>query len=269
MGALKDAKGQRPLASLRASFSTYSNIFMALTDPHSPQGNQRKSILVWDAPVRVTHWLMAFCFAGAYITAEWDAAMLVHVTFGYTLGGLAVWRLAWGLVGTRYAQFHQFVKPMSEVMAHVSALFLGQARQHNTPGHNPLGALAVLALLGLSLLSAVTGWATLHISESIEDLHEAMANLLLLVVLTHIAAVIFMSLLLRQSLVKSMVDGHQLADPGHPPVAAWASVGGLILAMVLSFWVSQWVNSAQGGVDGPVIHNTDRGGDRGHDDDDD
>ena len=58
------------------------------------------SIRVWDAPVRVFHWLLALSFAGAWLAAESDRWRLAHVTLGYTMAGLLVFRLRWGLVGT-------------------------------------------------------------------------------------------------------------------------------------------------------------------------
>ena len=66
-------------------------------------------ILVWDAPVRVFHWLMVACFATAYLTAETERWRLLHVTLGTTMAGLVVFRLLWGLLGTRHARFASFV----------------------------------------------------------------------------------------------------------------------------------------------------------------
>lgn len=73
--------------------------------PAKPLPSQR--ILVWDAPVRVFHWLMVLSFAGAYLTAESERWRLAHVTLGYTMAGLVGLRLVWGLIGTRYARFSE------------------------------------------------------------------------------------------------------------------------------------------------------------------
>jgi cytochrome b len=62
-------------------------------------------IKVWDAPVRVMHWLLALSFSLAWLTAEVDSARGVHIMLGYTVLGLIVARLIWGLVGTRHARF--------------------------------------------------------------------------------------------------------------------------------------------------------------------
>lgn len=54
------------------------------------------TILVWDAPVRVFHWLMVFSFAGACLSAESERWRLLHVGLGYTMAGLVVFRILWG-----------------------------------------------------------------------------------------------------------------------------------------------------------------------------
>jgi len=64
----------------------------------TPSDNER-TMWVWDAPVRVFHWLMVACFAGAWITADSERWRLVHETLGETMIGLAVWRVVWGVVG--------------------------------------------------------------------------------------------------------------------------------------------------------------------------
>lgn len=75
-----------------------------------PESTAAREVLVWDAPVRVFHWLMVLSFAGAYVTAESERWRLLHVTLGYTMAGLLAFRVVWGLVGTRHARFASFVQ---------------------------------------------------------------------------------------------------------------------------------------------------------------
>ena len=79
-------------------------------DAPDRRGTAGRRVLVWDAPVRVFHWLMVLSFAGAYLTAESERWRLLHVTLGYTMAGLVVFRMLWGLVGTRHARFASFVR---------------------------------------------------------------------------------------------------------------------------------------------------------------
>src|SRR5581483_3604771 len=104
-------------------------------------------VLVWDVPTRVFHWLLALSFVGAFATAESERYRDVHVLLGYTVAGLIAFRLAWGLVGTRYARFRAFAFGPRRVLTYVKSLF-GRAPQHYV-GHNPAGSVAIYALLAL------------------------------------------------------------------------------------------------------------------------
>ena len=121
-------------------------------------GTATRKILVWDAPVRVFHWLMVLCFAGAYITSEGEAWKLVHITLGYTMAGLVAFRIVWGLLGTRYARFSAFIRGPKAVSRYVGSLLRGRPEHHL--GHNPAGAVAIVLLLVLTLLVVASGWAS-------------------------------------------------------------------------------------------------------------
>lgn len=204
--------------------------------------------LVWDAPVRVFHWLLALSFAGAYITAESESWRLLHVTLGYTLAGLVVFRVLWGLVGTRYARFSSFVRGPRAVAAYLRAMVRGRPEHHL--GHNPAGALAIVALLGLAALIAATGWATYNDVGGgwLEDLHELAANTMLAVVGLHIVGVMAASWLHRENLVRAMVTGYKTGSPRDGIARAWRSVAALMLAAVLGFWWLQWQGAPSAGL---------------------
>lgn len=201
----------------------------------SPQG-----ILVWDLPVRVFHWLLALSFAGAYVTAESERWRLVHVTLGYTVGGLIVFRLLWGLIGTRHARFASFVRGPAAVLRYLRSLLSGQPEHH--VGHNPAGALAIVALLALGAVLVFTGWSTYNEvgGDWLEELHEGVANTMLAVVLVHIAAVLLSSRLHHENLVRAMITGRKQGEPTESARRPWRVLGVLLLAAVLAFWVQQW-----------------------------
>lgn len=232
---------------------------------------QSRKILVWDAPVRVFHWLMVLSFAGAYLTAESERWQLLHVTLGYTMAGLVVFRIFWGLVGTRYARFSSFVRSPAEVGRYLKGLFSGRAERH--AGHNPAGAIAILALLGLALGVAITGWALYNDAGGhwLEEVHEAMASIMLAVVGVHVAGVLISSLLHRENLVSAMIGGRKQGSPQESISSAWRSVAALMLVAVLGFWFWQWQGAPAGGfVDVPATSahgGHDRRGDHDSDDD--
>lgn len=202
--------------------------------------NEKTKILVWDAPVRVFHWLMVLSFAGAYLTAESERWRLVHVSLGYTLGGLVAFRLVWGLLGTRYARFASFVRGPAAVMRYLSSIVRGRPEHH--VGHNPAGALAIVLLLLLSLVTVATGWANYNDlgGDWLEELHEVAANFMLLVVGVHVAGVVLASWLHRENLVRAMLNGRKDGAPSEGIRWTWRPLALLLLAAVLGFWWLQW-----------------------------
>lgn len=169
-------------------------------------------ILVWDLPTRLFHWSLVLSFVVAYSTSESERWQLWHVTAGYVFGFLLVFRLLWGTIGTRYARFGNFIRGMKSVRAYVVSL-LTRHPQHFV-GHNPAGAWAIIGMLGLGLLTVLTGWASFNdYGDWFGELHEGMVNLLLVVIVLHISGVIVSSLLHRENLVRAMINGHKQGNP--------------------------------------------------------
>jgi len=199
-----------------------------------------QTVVVWDAPTRVFHWLMALCFAGAYATSKSETWRLVHVTLGYTMAGLVAFRVVWGLVGTTHARFASFVRGPRAVACYLRSLVRRQPEHHT--GHNPAGALAILVLLGLTVVIALTGWTTYNdlAGEWVAELHEGVANGMLVLVGIHIVAVALSSWLHRENLARAMLTGRKTGAPGEGIRRTWPSLGVLLLAVALGFWWWQW-----------------------------
>jgi cytochrome b len=206
----------------------------------SARRSPARKVLIWDAPVRLFHWLMVFSFAGAYLTAESERWRLVHVTLGYTMAGLVAFRIVWGLVGTRHARFSSFVRGPAEIGRYLRGLVRRQPEHH--AGHNPAGALAIVALLGMTLVVAAAGWATDNAvgGHALEELHEGAANVMLALVGVHVAGVLLASRMHRANLIGAMVSGRRAGRPEEGVRSAWRSVALLMLVAVLGFWWAQW-----------------------------
>ena len=206
---------------------------------------ESKKILVWDLPVRVFHWLLVLCFFGAYLSSESERWMLLHVTLGYTLGGLLAFRLLWGLWGTRHARFVNFVRGPMAVARYLGSLLRGRPEHH--VGHNPAGALAVVLLLVLGAVTAFTGWLVYEdiAGHWLEELHEGAANFMLLVVAVHVAGVAVASLAHRENLVRAMITGRKQGQPDEAIRWNWWPLGVLLLVAALGFWWQQWDNAPQ------------------------
>lgn len=212
----------------------------------------KESILVWDLPVRMFHWLLVLSFAGAFVTAESERWALVHVTLGYTVAALVAFRLLWGIVGTRHARFSTFVRGPAAVLRYARAMLSGQPEHHT--GHNPAGAVGIVALIALALAVAGSGWAIYDQAGShwLEDLHEGAANLMLGIVFVHVLAVIVSGWVHGENLVRAMVTGRKNGAAEDGIRRPWRPLGALVLVAVLGFWGLQWMTTPAAG-DTPVL----------------
>lgn len=254
---------------MNTKFASPANPLASATESATDSRTQdpAQTVRAWDAPVRVFHWLMVLCFAGAYLTAESEVWRLVHVTLGYTMAGLVAFRLVWGLTGTRYARFTSFVRGPRAVLAYVRSMLRGQPEHHT--GHNPAGAVAIVAMLLLTAGIAASGWVVYNdlAGEWVAEVHEALSHGMLLVVGIHVAGVVVASALHGENLARAMVTGRKRGTPADAIRSAWRVVAVMLLVAVLGFWALQW-NSAPTGAGAPSSA-TATGKERQHDRDDD
>ncbi|MDP2194765.1 MAG: cytochrome b/b6 domain-containing protein [Rhodocyclaceae bacterium] len=189
-------------------------------------------VLIWDWPVRIGHWLLVGAFALAWITGDSEEWRLVHAFAGGTVVGAILFRLLWGLVGTRHARFASFVRGPRAALDYVLGLLRGDASQY--AGHNAAGGWAIVALLTLGLLTGASGWLTYQDmgGEWLEEVHEALATGMLAVAAVHVAGVVVSSLAHRENLLRSMLTGLKQGRPDE----AIANARPLVLVVLLG-WV--------------------------------
>lgn len=206
--------------------------------------NNENTVQVWDILVRVFHWSLVGSFLIAYVTSEDEN--VAHIYAGYAVLGLIVFRVIWGLIGSRYARFSDFVYSPATVIGYIKSLREGHPKRYL--GHNPAGGWMIIALLvGLFAIS-ITGLkldaikdakgplASVNVDLSIvkaaraedddederkgprsqdeefwEELHETATNLTLLLVFFHIAGVAVSGRLHKENLVKAMITGKKQA----------------------------------------------------------
>jgi len=196
---------------------------MTTHDEETSDGPAPGPRLVWDLPLRATHWMLAGTVTGAWAThyagTRWFSW---HRAFGYTTLVLVAFRIVWGFVGTRHARFAVFVRGPRALIA-----YLYRRPLPATPGHNPLGALSVLAMLAALLLQAATGlfandeitsagpfygWIAPGTSNRITGLHEANSNLLLALFALHVLAIAWYGWVAGRPLLRAMVTGRKPAS---------------------------------------------------------
>lgn len=224
---------------------------------------------VWDLPTRIFHWTFAGSFALAWLTSESERWMNLHLMLGYTFAAMLLFRLLWGVVGSRYARFSSFLFSPSALFAYLRSLVAGRPEHHL--GHNPAGAVAIFLMLGLGAVVAITGLATYQDvgGEWLEELHEGAASAMLAVVVIHIAGVVVSSLMHRENLARAMVTGWKRGAPAEGIGAPHWLAGIVLLLAVLGTW-GAWQAGLTGGLLPDATLSADAGGhgEQDHDDDD-
>ncbi len=177
-------------------------------------------IKVWDIFVRFFHWSLVLFFSIAYISGGEDEWLTIHSYAGYTIITLVFVRILWGFIGTQYARFSDFVVTPKKALQYFKEELSGDAKHYL--GHNPAGGLMVITLLISLVITVISGMAIIATDgegplattfiaslsgDWLEEIHEVFTTLILLLVLTHIAGVIFSSLLQEENLVKAMITG--------------------------------------------------------------
>lgn len=195
-----------------------------------------QTVKVWDLPLRLFHWLLVAAIAVAFLSSEGDSPLASwHMASGWFAAVLLAFRLAWGFVGSQHSRFAEFIGQRG-LAEHLRGLASG--RPHASLGHNPVGAVAVVVLLGLV---AATVWLGIDAAGGgEEDLHETIAWILLGVVAIHVAAVIATSALTRENLARAMVTGRKPAAL-HPGASNYrpASLLGFAVAVAVA-GVAAW-----------------------------
>lgn len=212
-----------------------------------------RRLRVWDLPTRVFHWALAACIAGSLVTIQLGGnAVGWHFRFGYAILALLLFRLAWGFVGPRHAQFASF--PPNPLAAWRQ---LTGARPHTGPGHSPLGALSVYAMLLAVAIQVSTGlfasdailWdgplknlVSNDTSDLLTRVHKTNRIALIGLVVLHLAAIPFHRLRGKRGMVSAMVTGDTRVDEDAAPTRDDLRIraGALLLAAAcagLAAWI--------------------------------
>lgn len=185
-------------------------------------------IRIWDLPLRLFHWLLVMAVIGSFVSVKLGGnAMIWHGRFGYLVLALIAFRLIWGFVGTQHARFTQFIKSPKVILAYLKNPF-------ETLGHSPVGAVSVLVLITLFLAQALAGlFATDDIAfdgplakyvasawvELLTSFHRWNEWVLIVLVATHIGAILYYKYAKRINLTSAMITGDkELADTAMAPL---------------------------------------------------
>lgn len=202
-----------------------------------------RAVKIWDLPIRLFHWLLVASITAAAVTgwllpASW---LQLHLIAGTVIGCLVLWRIVWGFTGTRYSRFRSFAFSPRATAAHLKDLIEGKVQRE--AGHNPLGALMVLALLGCISTIVLTGvvvlggqfkqgpmkaFVSFAGAMTYREMHSVVAIALLVLVGGHLAGVIFESWRTRENLASAMVTGKKRGGFAYEAPVAQARSGAAV-----------------------------------------
>ena len=202
---------------------------------------------VWDLPTRLVHWLLAGLIAFSWWSVEYGHTDW-HIWSGCAVLTLLIFRLLWGVVGSSTARFAGFVRGPGEIRNYLAGRWTGI-------GHNPLGALSVLALLGDAALQValgliaqdedgiyagpLAGLVSSDTSDRARDIHAVNFYVLLGLIALHLAAIVYYRLR-GQALLRAMITGKAALQAGTGPMKPgtwWAALLCLAVAMGVTRWV--------------------------------
>ncbi len=212
---------------------------------------------LWDLPIRLVHWSLVILIPLMWWTAENDNLSL-HMTLGYFVLAIVLFRIIWGFVGSSTARFNQFVKGPGAVIGYLR----GSASKVQA-GHNPAGGWSVVALLlllatqvGIGLFaldednvgSLLTSMVEYETARSLAEVHELVFNVILAFVVLHIAAVLYYSLVKKDRIVPPMITGtRDLPEHVEAPRIAplWKAVLTLVFSAAFAWWISKGAPTSQ------------------------
>ena len=202
---------------------------------------------IWDLPTRLFHWLLAGLIAFSWWSAEYHYDDL-HIWSGMAVLSLLIFRLLWGFFGSSTARFASFVRGPRAVFGYLRGQWRGIV-------HNPLGALSVIALLGLVTVQTVLGLiasdedglmqgplaslVSMGTSDAATELHEELFNVLLALIGLHVAAILYYRIRGKR-LIEPMFTGRGEVEPGVEPMRPgkwWAALLCLAVAIGITRWV--------------------------------
>ncbi|MCV2885951.1 cytochrome b/b6 domain-containing protein [Aestuariibacter sp. AA17] len=216
-----------------------------------------KQRLVWDLPTRLFHWGLVCALGFQWLSAEiLEDSIELHAYVGYGILTLLLFRILWGILGTRYARFSEFVAGPKRTMSYLKGIKNGNPPE--SIGHNPLGAWMIIATLLIVLTQAVSGLfltddvlftAPYYYVEAPElkswmaTLHNTLFNVILGISAVHILAIVLYKFKFKKDLVKPMIHGKKSVPEQHGISSSRMVLAVVLLATVAAFvWWLVFVN---------------------------
>ncbi|MBL8429577.1 MAG: cytochrome b/b6 domain-containing protein [Dechloromonas sp.] len=201
----------------------------------------RQRIRLWDLPTRLFHWLLVLAVVASVVTGQLGGKLIdLHGKIGLAIVGLIAFRIVWGFAGSTYARFAQFFPTPGKIKSYLNGEWRGL-------GHNPLGALSVFGLIFLLTAQTLSGLfanddiafvgplydlISKSLSNRLSGLHELLSNVLIALVVLHVAAIAFYSHVKKDKLIKPMLTGWKEGATGE------SAKGGGVLALIVALTIA-------------------------------
>ena len=187
------------------------------------EGYRREAI--WDPVTRLWHWVLAASVITGWTLGEFRTFSIMqwHIYLGYLTGTLLLLRYAWGWAGPAPVRHRTLFASLQGMPAYLRQV--GVRQPSGVPGHNPVGALSVIAMVLALTAQVVTGlfseddalfYAGPLASEVSSDTvvtmtgyHNLFAKVVLVLVALHVAAILFYLVWKRENLVGPMWHGRK------------------------------------------------------------
>jgi len=178
---------------------------------------------IWSLFTRLFHILIIISVGVAYIVSDFDNLISYHVAFGYMVGVLFLFRIAWGFMDVKYSRFKDFNFNIKELFEYMTNVF-GTKKEYI--GHNPASSWAIVAMIILAILAVISGTVVYGTQEGMgilsflndsmfkemeffEEIHELFANAFMAVVVIHIAGVAIDRFFHKSKAIESMINGYK------------------------------------------------------------
>lgn len=214
-----------------------------------------KTVIVWDLPIRMFHWLFAACCLGALgigLTMDDDSPLFrAHMLLGLAAGFLLVVRVVIGIVGSTHNRLTALLFSPAETIRYFAGVVTGQAARRLV--HNPGSALITIGMFLVIPLLIATGLA--NGSEGAEGPHEALAFGLLALVLLHLAGLVIHTFRHREFIALSMITGTKKAEGAEEGLRSNQFVFGVAILLAAVLWTGALLatyNGARGTVQLPM-----------------
>lgn len=201
-----------------------------------------RHVLVWDLATRVFHWLLVLFVVICFVTGEDEGLVFaIHAYVGYLILVLLMFRLGWGIIGSRHSQFADFIYSWPIVRRYARSLL--RFRPEHYVGHNPLGGWMVVFLLFTLAATAISGFLMVaRGAKWLEDIHEALGGFMQILVLIHIAGVVVDQVLTREKIIQAMITGNKkipedAAKTESPLASMWSALALAAIVAIVSLYL--------------------------------